>query len=137
MSYSCCFLLGIISFDEKILSRSKYSGETVWRNTHFEVENSFSFICMHGSSVVFDCLWPHGACQAPLSMQFFRQDYMSGLPFPSPGCLPDPGIKPMSLVSPASAGRLFMSWATGEAQYSLHLEPKSVRFLLLYQHLDC
>ena len=36
------------------------------------------------------------ACQAPLSMGFSRQDYSSGLPFPSPGHLPDPGIKPRS-----------------------------------------
>ena len=34
------------------------------------------------------------ACQAPLSMEFSRQEYWSGLPFPSPGDLPDPGIKP-------------------------------------------
>ena len=32
-------------------------------------------------------------CQAPLSMEFSRQEYWSGLPFPSPGDLPDPGIK--------------------------------------------
>ena len=36
------------------------------------------------------------ACQAPLSMGFSRQEYWSGLPFPSPGDLPDPGIEPMS-----------------------------------------
>ena len=36
------------------------------------------------------------AQQAPLSMGFSRQEYWSGLPFPSPGDLPDPGIKPMS-----------------------------------------
>ena len=34
--------------------------------------------------------------QAPLSMGFSRQEYWSGLPFPSPGNLPDPGIKPRS-----------------------------------------
>ena len=34
------------------------------------------------------------ACQAPLSIGFSRQGYWSGLPFPSPGDLPDPGIKP-------------------------------------------
>ena len=39
------------------------------------------------------------ACQAPLSMGFPRQEYGSGLPFPPPGDLPDPGIK---LTSPAS-----------------------------------
>ena len=38
------------------------------------------------------------ACQAPLSMGFSRQEYCSGLPFPSPGDLPNPGIKPASLA---------------------------------------
>ena len=41
------------------------------------------------------------ACQAPLSLGFPRQEYWSELPFPSPGDLSDPGIDPMSLVSPA------------------------------------
>ena len=41
------------------------------------------------------------ALQAPLSMGFSRQEYWSGLPFPSPGDLPNPGIKPKSAVSPA------------------------------------
>ena len=36
------------------------------------------------------------ACQAPPSMRFSRQEYWSGLPFPSPGGLPDPGIEPRS-----------------------------------------
>ena len=34
------------------------------------------------------------ACQAPLSMEFFRHEYWSGLPFPTPGNLPNPGIEP-------------------------------------------
>ena len=37
------------------------------------------------------------AQQAPLSMGFSRQEYCSGLPFPSPGVLPNPGIEPTSL----------------------------------------
>jgi len=36
------------------------------------------------------------ACQSPLSMGFSRQEYWSGLPFPSPGDLSDPGIEPRS-----------------------------------------
>ena len=36
------------------------------------------------------------ACQAPLSMEFSRQEHWSGLPFPSPGDLPDPGIESRS-----------------------------------------
>ena len=44
------------------------------------------------------------ALQAPLSMGFSRQEYWSGLPFPPPGDLPDPGMEPKSLVSSALAG---------------------------------
>ena len=47
------------------------------------------------------------ACQAPLSTEFSRQEYYSGLPFPPPGDLPYPGIKPSPLESPALAGRFF------------------------------
>ena len=46
------------------------------------------------------------AHQAPLSMGFPRQGYRSGLPLPSPGNLPDPGVKP---TSPALADRFFMT----------------------------
>ena len=50
--------------------------------------------------VVFDSLsHSNVAHQAPLSMRFFRREYWSGLPFPSPGDLPNPGIKPASLIS--------------------------------------
>ena len=55
------------------------------------------------------------ARQAPLSMEFSRQEYWSGLPFPSPGDLPNPGIVPTSLKSPALASRFFTVWATREA----------------------
>ena len=44
-----------------------------------------------------------------------RQEYWSGLPFPTPGDLPSPGMKPVSLVSPALAGGLFTTGATWEA----------------------
>ena len=43
------------------------------------------------------------AYQAPLSMGFSRQEYWSGVPFPSPGDLPDPGIKPGSPAFQADA----------------------------------
>ena len=49
-------------------------------------------------------------------MGFSNQEYWSGLPFPSPGDLPDPGIKPASLSSPALAGGFFTTGATWEAQ---------------------
>ena len=54
------------------------------------------------------------AHQASLSVGFPRQKYWSELPFPSPGYLPDPGIKSESLISPALAGRFFTTRATRE-----------------------
>ena len=53
--------------------------------------------------------------QAPLSMGFSRQEYCSGLSFPFPGDLRNPGIKPESLMSPALAGVFFTTSATWEA----------------------
>ena len=58
------------------------------------------------------------ACQAPLSIGFSRQKYWSGLPCPTPGDLPDPGIKPLFLMPPALTGRLFTTSVTWEAPYS-------------------
>ena len=43
------------------------------------------------------------ALQVPLSVGFSRQEYWSGFPCPPPGDLPDPGVQPVSLTSPASA----------------------------------
>ena len=51
---------------------------------------------------LFAVLWTI-ICQAPLSVGFFRQEYWSGLLCPPPGDLPDPGIEPESLKSPALA----------------------------------
>ena len=48
-------------------------------------------------------------------MEFSRQEYWSGLPFPTPGDLPDPGTELASLVSPALAGRFFTTGITWEA----------------------
>ena len=44
------------------------------------------------------------ACQVPLSMEFFRHEYWSGLPFPSPGDLPNPGILPRILNAGFESG---------------------------------
>ena len=52
------------------------------------------------------------AHQASLPMGLSRQEYWSGLSFPSPGDLPDPGIEPVFLMSPALAGGFFTSNAT-------------------------
>ena len=49
---------------------------------------------------------------APLSMEFSKQEYWSGLPVPTPGDLPNPGVEPTSLVSPALAGGFFTTCTT-------------------------
>ena len=56
------------------------------------------------------------AGQAPLSMGFSRQEYLSGLPVPSPENLPNPGIKPESL---ALAGRFFTTVPPGKSHNGL------------------
>ena len=57
--------------------------------------------------------------QALLSMGFSRQEYWSRMPCPPPGDLPDPGIKPASLMSPTLAGGLFTTSATCESTVAL------------------
>ena len=65
------------------------------------------------SSVVSDSLWPDGLypAQASLSMEFSRQEYWNGFPFPTPWFIPDPGIK---LISPALGGRFFTTVPFGK-----------------------
>ena len=68
---------------------------------------------------LFATLWT-AARQAPLSLEFSRQEYWRGLLCPLPGDLPDPGIEPESLRSPALAGGFFITSATWEARLCLH-----------------
>ena len=58
------------------------------------------------------------ALQAPLSMGFLRQEYWSRLPYPSPEDLADPGIEPLSPVSPTLASRFFTTEALGKPKKS-------------------
>ena len=85
---------------------------TLSRGVRDPSNHSKSCMLSHFSHVqLFVTLWTI-ACQAPLPMGFSRQEYWSALPCPSPGDLPDPGIKPMSPVSPAPAGEFFTTSAT-------------------------
>ena len=71
------------------------------------------FVCVFSHSVMSDSFatpWTAGH-QAPLSMGFPRQENWSGLPFPPPEDLPDPGIEPMS---PALADRFFIPEPQGK-----------------------
>ena len=78
-------------------------------------------VCMlsHFSHIQLCAILRTVAHQAPLSKEFSRQEYWSGLPCPPPGDLPDPGIKPVSLTPLALAGRFFTTSTTWEASISL------------------
>ena len=80
--------------------------------------NQFACVLSH-----FSCVWlfatlQTAAHQGPLSMEFSRQEYWSGLPFPSPGDLPNPEIESASLVSCIGRHVLYTS-TTWEGQTSL------------------
>ena len=71
-------------------------------------------VCSLGCVRPFSTPWT--SCQALLSMEFSRQEYWSGLPFSSPGDIPDPGIEPKSLESPFLVGGFFTTSTTWEIQ---------------------
>ena len=69
------------------------------------------------------------AYKAPLSMEFSRQEYMSGLPFPSPGDLPDPGIKPRS---PALQADTLLSEPPGKLQIICLIPSKRITYFSFF-----
>ena len=75
-------------------------------------------MCVH--LVVSDSLWPYGLWPPRhlCPWDFSRQEYCSGLPFPTPGNLPNPGIEPSSFVSPALAGGFFITASPGKPKCS-------------------
>ena len=73
-------------------------------------------------------LWT-AAHQVPLSMGFSRQEYWSGLPFPTPGDLPDPGLEPASPVPPALAGGFFTLEPPGKPTWGMPMLKNSFLFI--------
>ena len=73
-------------------------------------------VCVRACLVVSNSLHPHGLepVRLLLSMEFSRQEYWSGLPFPPPGDLPNPAMEHGSLASPALVGRFFTASAIWE-----------------------
>ena len=117
--------------------------------------NKNFIICIHGrdpgklsnspiwlSACVLSCfshVWPFVtpwfvAHQTALFMGFSRKEYWSGLPCLHPGDLPDPGIEPVSLTSPALTGSFFTTSTTWEARQTLvsRLTPAWMTFNTLY-----
>ena len=81
----------------------------------------YQWTCSFSHVQLFATPWTT-AYQAPLSMGFSRQEYWNGLPFPSPGDLPNPGIEPRSPALQADS----TIWATREAQRLTLLQFSSV-----------
>ena len=81
-------------------------GTTQWQLLHAQYSATTTSACMlsHFGRVRLFVTLRTVAHQASLSRGFSRQEYWSGLPCPSPGDLPNSGIKPTSLMSPALAG---------------------------------
>ena len=97
----------------------KGSGYARWQMPKVQASKHGACVLNHFSRVqLFATPWTV-AHQAPLSMGFSRQECWSGLSSPPPGDLPNPGIKPTSLMSPALAGGFFRTRATWEAQVSV------------------
>ena len=95
---------------------AKTTGQTTWCNEGLDKLTRLLSPSVTSNSFVTPWTVPH---QAPLSMGFSRQEYWSRFPFPPPGDLPDPGIKPMSPASSALASGfflLFYHYATWEVQ---------------------
>ena len=92
----------------------KRKGKKRYRNWESQSERVQSLSCVQ----LFATPWTV-APQAPLSVEFSRQESWNGLPFPSPEDLPDPGIEPRSLASPVLAGGFFTASTTWKTRGSL------------------
>ena len=76
------------------------------------------YACVHAQSCPTSATPWRVAHQASLSMEFSRQEYWNGLPFPTPGCLPDTWIEPESPASPALARGFFTAVPPGKSSDS-------------------
>ena len=106
----------LVATDPKILWFNLASWE---KNTHNPLLTFHHSSRLDTDLCVLSCVWLFAtpwtvAHQAPLFMEFSRKEYWSGLSFPPPGDLSNPGIQPSSLVSPALAGRFFTTAPLGK-----------------------
>ena len=95
-------------------------GSGSWEKKVYPGRENNACMLNHFSRVRFFGTWWTVACQAPLSMGFFRQEFWSELPFPPPGDLPDPGIEPASPVSPSlQVESLLLSYQRSQREQSM------------------
>ena len=77
-------------------------------------------VCVLSHALLFETPWTV-ACQALLSIGFFRQEYWSGFPFLPPGDLPNPGIETASLATPALASGLSTTEPPGKPFHCVYI----------------
>ena len=92
--------------------QTQYLTLTLWWLL-FQFLNICACVCVLSCVQLF--VTPMHSTNQEFSMEFSRQEYWSGLPFPTPGDLPDPGMEPESPASPALAGSFFTASTTWEA----------------------
>ena len=107
----CSFNITLCSLSVRCKCLKELSSHCIWLIMLNTLEGS---LCMLNHVLTFATPWTI-AHQAPLSMEFSRQEYWSGLLFSIPGDLPNPGIKTMSFKYPTLVGRFFTTSATREA----------------------
>ena len=91
-------------------------GDTTIYPIAFGLAGALTCVCVR--SVMSDSVTPWTVtCQAPLSIEFSRQEYWSGLPFPTPRDLPNSRIEPVSPMSPAWADGFFTIEPPGKLRY--------------------
>ena len=125
LTWPSCFVYGI--FQARILDWVAISFSSVWfkapqiwlffifiEGKYHECEEPWLILCSLSRVQLFATLWTV-AHQPPLSTGFSRHEYRSGLSFPSPGDLPNPGMELMFLASPSVAGRFFTTKEFWEA----------------------
>ena len=117
-----------------LLSRKK---ECIWVSSN-EVDEPRTYYTKRGKwsrSVVSDSLRPHGllAYQDPPSMGFSRQECWSGLPFPSPGDLPNPGIEP---GSPALQADVLPSEPPGKSYEVKWVRKRKINTVFKYIYIE-
>ena len=114
-----CWVTSLAICGKKTAKGRKVSVEVI---THFSKFGAIDSLPMNRACKpsCFSCVWLFEtqrtvAHQAPLSMGFSRQEYWNGLQFPTPGDLPNPGNKSVSVMSPSLAGGFFTTsciWET-------------------------
>ena len=117
---------------EKVNFREERGG----RGTSWESEINVGCVCSAAQS--WPTLWGPMDCSPPgsSSMAFSRQEYWSELPFPTPGNLPNPGVKPGSLGSPALPGGFFITSVNWEAP-NIHTIIFIYIYIYIYIYIKC